>query len=198
MEMECWDEHLMQELAQAIHPVIVDVGANAGMFTHWIWHQKPDAKFLVFEPQPRMVQKIQTTSNRTGATVTLHQTGISNRIGTADFFSSNDHDTTASLCPEGDKAVRTTIPITTLDASVTAPSIFLLKIDVEGAECEALEGAISVLSRTRFLLVEAHDKKALDKILGTIKRHEWVTKQVGTSDFLLTKKPLTTKQSERL
>lgn len=106
------------------------------------------------------------------------------------FYSSSDNDTTASLCPEGEKSVKTTIPIVALDSVVPDLEIFLLKIDVEGAECEALRGATNVLLRTNFLLVEAHTKQALDKIHTTL-GNKWTAKQVGTSDYLLTKKPLT-------
>lgn len=192
VEQECRDEGLMSELAATRRPVIVDVGANAGMFTHWIWSQKPEAQFIIFEPQPKMVQKIQTTSKRTGALITIHQKGVSDQIGTAVFYSSSDNDTTASLCPEGPKSVKTTIPIVSLDSTVPDQDIFLLKIDVEGAECEALQGAAHVLFRTRFLLVEAHTQQALDKIHATL-GNQWHAKQVGTSDYLLTKKPLTRK-----
>lgn len=189
VEHECRDEQLMCDLAATNEPVIVDVGANAGMFTHWIWHQKPTAQFLIFEPQPRMVQKIQTTSKRTGAQVAIHQKGVSDQIGTADFFSSADNDTTASLCPESPKSVKTTIAVVTLDSAIENPEIFLLKVDVEGAECQALRGAAKVLVRTRYLLVEAHTQQALDRIHSVLE-DKWVAKQVGTSDFLLTKKPL--------
>lgn len=57
VEQECRDDQMMRALSTTRSPVIVDVGANAGMFTHWIWSQNPEAKFIIFEPQPKMVQK---------------------------------------------------------------------------------------------------------------------------------------------
>ena len=52
---------------------------------------------------------------------------------------------------------RLTVPLVTLDAALPADEEFgLLKIDVQGVEMEVLAGAVSVLKRTRVVLLEAN------------------------------------------
>jgi FkbM family methyltransferase len=183
VERECWDEGWGKELLKATHPLILDVGANAGLFSHWVWLQQPGARFVVFEPLPKMASKIRAWIGRTGADAQLQEKAVSNQPGTATFYSSSDDDTTASLRPEGAKTREAQVPVVSLDSALLDQEVFLVKIDVEGAECEVLAGAVKTLGRTRFLLVEAHTTEARSKIhhqLGAA----WQSKQVGTSDYL--------------
>ncbi len=79
-----------------------------------------------------------------------------------------------------------TIPIVTLDSVIPDRPVFLIKVDVEGCECEVLAGGRQTVNRTRFLIMEAHTPEALAKIekqLGP----GWQTKRVGASDFLFSR-----------
>jgi FkbM family methyltransferase len=186
IERECWARDWLDALARETSPLILDVGANAGLFTHLIWTKRQDAEFIVFEPLPRMARKITEWKEKTGARLTLHQKGVSDRSGTATFYASEEGDPTASLKPEGPKALQLTIPIVTLDSVVPERSVLLMKVDVEGCECEVLAGGKQTVARTRFLILEAHTPEALDKIqkqLGS----GWRTRRVGASDFLFSR-----------
>jgi FkbM family methyltransferase len=135
-----------------------------------------------------MAKKILEWKVRTNANLTLHQAAVSDHSGTASFYASEEGDPTASLKPQTPKAVSLTVPLITLDSVLPQKSILLIKIDVEGCECEALAGARQTLERTRFLIVEAHNPDALERIqlqLGS----SWQTKRVGASDFLFSRKP---------
>ncbi len=186
VERECWSHEWVSALVSESEPLVVDVGANAGLFTHRIWTLQPRARFIVFEPLPRMAKKIEQWKQRTGTNLVLHNTAVSDRNGTASFYASEDNDPTASLKSEGKRSLEFTVPVVTLDSVLPDKPILLLKIDVEGCECEVLSGARRTLEQSRFLLIEAHTKDALARL-----RHElgspWQVKQVGASDFLFTR-----------
>jgi FkbM family methyltransferase len=186
IERECWAREWLEALAREPSPLILDVGANAGLFTHLIWTKKHDAELIAFEPLPRMARKITEWKARTGAKLTLHQKGVSDRCGTATFYASEEGDPTASLKPERPKALNLTIPIVTLDSVIPEGPILLMKVDVEGCECEVLAGGKQTVARTRFLIIEAHTQDALEMIqrqLGT----GWRSRRVGASDFLFSR-----------
>jgi|SRR5579862_8091208 len=183
VERECWSPDWIEALAHDASPLILDVGANAGLFTHLVWSKRPDAEFIAFEPQSLMAQKINNWKIMTKAQLTLHEKGVSDHAGSANFYASEDGDPTASLKPDNPKALKLTIPLVTLDSLIPNRPVFLMKVDVEGCECEVLAGGKETINRTRFLILEAHTPDALAKIekqLGP----EWRAKRVGASDFL--------------
>ena len=186
IERECWAREWIDDLENEKSPLIVDVGANAGLFTHLVWGKRPDADFIAFEPQPLMARKIQNWKALTNARLTLHQQGVSDQCGTATFYASEEGDPTASLKPEGPKALKLTIPLVTLDSIIPARPVFLMKVDVEGCECEVVAGGKQTINRTRFLILEAHTEEALEKIQNLL-GIEWHSKRVGASDFLFTR-----------
>ncbi len=61
--------------------------------------------------------------------------------------------------------------------------VFLIKIDVEGCECEVLRGGRTTVSRARYIIAEAHTPEALSNIRQEI-GPEWRVTQVGASDYL--------------
>lgn len=188
VERECWDSDWMTALAEEPSPAFLDVGANAGLFTHLIWSLRPDAQLTAFEPLPRMGRKILEWRSRTSANLTLHQAAVADHLGSATFYASEEGDPTASLKPQGSETMNLTVPLVTLDSVVPQKPILLIKIDVEGCECEALAGAKQTLERTRFLIVEAHNPEALRKIESQL-GPSWKTKRVGASDFLFSRTP---------
>lgn len=186
VEGECRAPDWVTALAREPAPLILDVGANAGLFTHLVWTIRPDAEFVAFEPQPGMAQKISKWKSATNARLTLHQQGVSDHSGSATFYASEEGDPTASLKPDSPKALKLTIPLGTLDEAIPDRPVFLIKVDVEGCECEVLAGARHTISRTRFLILEAHTPEAFRKIQTEL-GPGWTSKRVGASDFLFTR-----------
>jgi FkbM family methyltransferase len=183
VERECWDKEWVRVLLALPRPVVLDVGANAGLFTHMVWRLRSDAELVVFEPLPRMAKKITDWQKRTNARVTLHNVAASNFSGTADFFVAGDNDTSASLGAVSAAHQPIKVPVVTVDSVVPDKPICLMKIDVEGFECQVLEGGRRTTANSRFIIAEAHTKEALSNIqqmLGS----EWSCKRVGASDFM--------------
>jgi len=183
VEHECTAKEWVQAMRSTDKPVVVDVGANAGIFSHYLWTLNSQAKFVLFEPMPLLVKKVNKWGALTGANYTLHQAAVSDHCGKATFYANSEEgDTTGSLDPVGDRSIRIETPLVTLDSVLTEPAILILKIDVEGFEPQVLRGAAETLRRTRFLIMEAHGADALGK-LESILGPEWKTIQVGVADF---------------
>jgi FkbM family methyltransferase len=188
VERECTAPEWVQTLQSADKPVVVDVGANVGIFSHYLWTFNRNAKFILFEPMPLLVKKINKWGSMTGADMTLHKAAVSDHSGLATFYAtSGEGDTAGSLDPAGDRNVKIETPLVTLDSVLTVPAILILKIDVEGFEPDVLRGATETLRRTRFLIMEAHGAEALEK-LETILGPEWTTIQVGVADYFFIRK----------
>ena len=183
VEREGWSAEWVNDLKREQRPVVLDVGANAGVFSHLIWTLQPTVKLIAFEPLPRMVEKLRQWKSRTGADFTLHETAVADRAGTAQFYISADNDTTASLRDTGDKKDTITVPVKPLDDLVKEDNVLLVKIDVEGAEPEVLAGGKKTISKARYLLIEAHTGEAL-QLLQRELGPGWRHKRVGASDHL--------------
>ena len=187
IEREGCDRTWLDAVKTETRPIVIDVGANAGLFSHLIWTLNPNSKIIVFEPLPRMASKIAAWKERTGAAIQIHNAAVSSASGNAKFFVSSDNDTTASLRDDGTKTETVSVPVVTLDSTIAERSILLIKIDVEGLETEVLKGAKKTLENTVFLLIEAHTKDDVSRLeiaLG----EQWVGKRVGASDYLFKRK----------
>jgi FkbM family methyltransferase len=174
----------IQALISEPDPTVIDIGANAGLFTHRVWTLNPKTRFIVFEPLPKMAEKIARWGKTTGADLTLYNKAVADRVGTFAFYASADNDTAASLIkPEGTKKNKLDVPVVTLDSVITDEKILLVKIDAEGVECEALSGARQILERTRFLIVEAHTKTDLERLKAHL-TSKWQCGRIGAGDYL--------------
>src|SRR5256885_6789210 len=53
IEKECFRASWVKSIKLEPSPLVVDVGANAGIFTHLLWDIKRDVEIIAFEPLPR-------------------------------------------------------------------------------------------------------------------------------------------------
>jgi FkbM family methyltransferase len=187
VEQECLTPEWVSLLLSENNPLIVDVGANAGLFSHRVWTLKPGAEFILFEPLPRMARKIEQWAKKTGVTHALHNKAVSDQCGTMTFYAAADNDTSASLIPEADKPLKYDVEVVTLDSVIPDRPILVMKIDVEGVECRVLAGARRTLERARFIILEAQTKAALDRIKGAL-GDQWLDKKIGANDYLFVKR----------
>jgi FkbM family methyltransferase len=185
VEEECRDLEWIRPLRQLTQPLVLDVGANAGLFSHLVWQTRKDVRLKIFEPLPRMAGKIRKWQERTGAEAEIINKAVSDKPGIAELHTSAENDTTATLV--GAKSGSTPLRVETvnLDSVFPTENVFLIKIDVEGHEPAVIRGAQNLLQRTRFLIVEAHTPEAL-KAIQAVLPGEWKTRQIGASDHLLT------------
>lgn len=121
------------DLAVRPAPVIVDGGAHVGDTAAAALAAYPDTRALIaFEPDPSNHAQL-TARFAEHPAVTVEATGLGREAGTLRF--AGDRDSFSALDPQGSMSV----PITALDAELAAAD--LIKLDVEGAESDAIAGA---------------------------------------------------------
>jgi FkbM family methyltransferase len=158
------ESHFIASLAAASGgaPVTcLDVGANLGDYTQLLVDAfGPSATVHAFEPAADVHR---ATAGRFASVpgVTVHRTALGAVSGSLTLHSSEGRTQIASVygfdCDDGPGAVSETVPVTTLDAwvaSVGLGDVLLLKVDVEGAECDVLDGATDLLASGRVANVQ--------------------------------------------
>jgi FkbM family methyltransferase len=133
-------------------PTIFDVGANRGDWTRNLLASLPQARIYAFEPSPTNIDKLEKMKDDR---VTIVPTAVSNFEGTASLYTTHSGSESASLFnyrpPSTQPPValdREKIQVTTLDTFVKQhqiTSIDFMKMDLEGGEYAALEGAVETL-----------------------------------------------------
>lgn len=126
-------------LAELLGPgsVFLDIGANAGFYSFWVWANHGDSvRIEAFEPDPALCSRIRFNLAANGVrSINLHQLALSDRSGTAALTIGSKNRGTNRLGADGGEAV--TVPVTTLAAFVSEQGIEridAMKIDVEGHE----------------------------------------------------------------
>jgi len=184
VERELHDGAWADHLREAKSPLVADIGANAGAFALYVHSVNPRAVIHCFEPLPAMVERIRSMAERVGMNLTCHPIALSDHTGEALFESPAGHEGTSHLIV-GDQATPGAfrVPLATLDEALQAPSLDLVKIDVEGFECDVLKGATRTLPSARYLILEAQDPDHLQRIKSLL-GPEWVSRRLGSSDHL--------------
>jgi FkbM family methyltransferase len=140
----------LRALANAViqGAVVYDVGANVGIYSLLAsLRAGPSGQVYAFEPLERNLLYLRRhlTLNNVGNCVILEM-AVCNREGTRLFSVASWSSSMAHLSTDGELSV----PSTTLDSCIYGERRLrppdILKIDVEGAEMEVLEGASRVLA----------------------------------------------------
>ena len=136
--------------------VVLDVGANAGIFSFAAAASNPLAKIHAFEPTPDIAAHFRKTvaQNSLGERVVLHQMAVARETGTAhlNFFSGEHQDNEGMnfVSAEARSSASVAVPKMSLDdfcAQEGITAIDLVKIDVQGNEPEVLAGAEKLLRK---------------------------------------------------
>jgi FkbM family methyltransferase len=157
--------------------VVVDVGAFEGEWTTNVLEIFPNAAFVMFEPQEAK-QPLLDELCRTHRNVRLVPTILGNR--TEDAVRFYEMESGSSIYEEQTSHPRQVraYPMQTLDAAMktlSLPGEVFLKLDVQGAERDVLDGATETLARCSFLLLEASvlnfnaDAPLLDELVQYLK-----------------------------
>lgn len=142
---------------------VFDVGVGRG--TPWLYAAFPDAKHVLFEPLATFGADLDRLAGELRADV--HRVALSNRSGTARFRRHVDFPTSSSLYdidPQFDaycsrvqvqhRFEEQEVPLATLDELNHYEPPFVLKLDVEGAERDVIEGAGRTLRSTELVIAE--------------------------------------------
>jgi FkbM family methyltransferase len=135
---------------------IVDVGANIGMFTLWMYPFSK--KIYSVEPSAVHLETLRKMIEFNGLDrVEVIPVALSNKDGTADFYH-NENTTAFSLTPgKGEKETVKTVTIGNLTKDIE--HVDILKVDVEGAEGTLFSHPSfdEVAKKTDQIIVEYHN-----------------------------------------
>jgi FkbM family methyltransferase len=149
-----YERHVQQLFCERIRPgdVVFDVGANVGFFT--LLASKlagPTGHVYAFEPLPRNLYYLEQHIRLNGLTnVTVQSVAIAATTGSA-RFRIGPHASMGQLTEAGDLKVMTTSLDELTNANVRRPNF--IKMDIEGAESDALQGASKLLGSTGLTIV---------------------------------------------
>jgi FkbM family methyltransferase len=174
-----WIGHYELEIQDALRrelkpgDTFYDVGANAGFFTLVASRLVgPTGKCVAFDPSPDNIASIreQIELNDLQSHCTAVQQAVAGDEGEADFAFATPGSPQGHLggSKQGEATIR--VQLTTLDAAAKwhgMPSF--VKVDIEGAEVDALRGAPGVIAAGPTWLIELHGPNAAQgvaRILG--------------------------------
>lgn len=134
--------------------VCLDVGANIGYWSKFLVEISNASECHAFEPDPITCEVLDKNLSKY-RNVTINQTAVSDRDGYIDLFLDPHHSgDNRSQFTEGRRAIK--VSCCTLDSYVKKANlerVDFLKIDIQGGEIPALEGATALLHRFRPLVL---------------------------------------------
>ncbi|KYC40128.1 hypothetical protein WA1_29745 [Scytonema hofmannii PCC 7110] len=155
--LSSWEPETIEvfyKLAQKSN-LVLDIGANTGLFTMLALSANPNSQVLSFEPVPNTYKQLVSHVKRNGweERCQIYNKAVSNIVGETKFHVPfNDVPLSASLNLQGfrgQEGVIIDIPVTTIDDVCSkSGKIDLIKLDVEGFEDKVLEGMEQVLSNS--------------------------------------------------
>ena len=156
-------------------PFIIDCGGNVGFTVLYFKLQYPDARMLVFEPDPQNFVMLQDNLQRAGfADVELKKLAVADKEGTLNFFASTVGGHIATAGDEGTIAVEAV----RLSQFINEP-VDILKMDIEGAETLVLRDldASGKIENIKNIIMEFHynavDLNALGEVLSMLERRNF-------------------------
>jgi FkbM family methyltransferase len=150
-----FDEDLVQLSREHVSSasIVWDIGANCGVFAFSCANAK---QVVAVEADPFLCSLLQQSTQMNGVPITIVTAAIYSRVDFAEFSiagcgrACNHLTSVQGRIPAEDERGRLMVPTTTLDKLLETMSVpTLVKIDVEGAEIEALKGAARLLRKVR-------------------------------------------------
>lgn len=156
-----------------LNSVVLDVGALFGQYTLLAAKYAPQGRVLAFEPSPTSRQRLEEHIRRNRlANVAVVPAAVSDKPGRAQFQLSADAGNNGLVRGDRTTIARETIEVavTTIDAAVEQaglPRVDMIKMDVEGAEWLALQGAYATLRQYQPLLLVEIERAGQEQLGGT-------------------------------
>lgn len=109
------------------------------------WCNGKYSKIFAFEPDEKNMKRCKKVAQENGLQrIDFYQVGLANKAGQANFVTSGTVKSAISQKEEGEK-----ILLATIDDIVGETKISFIKMDIEGAELSALQGAMNTIQRDR-------------------------------------------------
>jgi len=153
----------LKDKLQTNEPTFVDIGANVGDYANLLYTNFPESKIHCFEPNPNTFAKLKSTLPES---IKINNEGIGEKEGSLKLYFDGDNKTSVQATSDRkileviskvENIEEISIKIDTLDnycSKENIESIDLLKIDTEGFEYEALQGAKSMLENKKIKMIQ--------------------------------------------
>ncbi len=168
-----WLADSFGEHAVRLNDIVVDVGAHVGVFTR-VALDRGAAQVIALEPEPVNAECFRRNFKREVAEgrVLLVEKAAWSKAGTLPFALGASNSGTSSAVVEEPGATRIKVPADTIDHILEVLEIrkvHFIKMDIEGAEREALTGAIATLKRHRpRLMLDGYHRPDDSQVLPAI------------------------------
>ena len=178
------DEYkLLNMIVDELNPedIFVDVGANFGLVTNYIY-ENSSAHVTCFEPYPPNIQLLEINKYLFNRNYDVRNLALGSSEGSVEFYASVSSQGRGGLAKKKNHKYSETINVekSTLDSEID--SVDVIKIDVEGAELEVLKGAEDTLNQIKTIFLELHPNSILEEF-GTNKKE--VIKYLQNNGFSL-------------
>ncbi len=163
--------------------VIVDIGANTGLYALLSEAVNPHASIHAFEPVKRVFERLQRNVAANHFNIVPVAQAVSNFSGTGTIYDlPTEHIYSVTINknynPPDRPVIPTLVPVTTLDAYVQQfrlAGVDLIKIDVETHEAEVLEGALKTLRDFRpSILIEILNDDVAKRVMNLVEGLKYV------------------------
>lgn len=163
--LEIFGDHCYHRFMRAPRKgVIVDIGANIGVFTLYWATRSEDTTFQAYEPNPETSRtlRLNLEANGLSGRVKIYDEAVGRESAEAKIWT-NVPSLIASVnvaMPPTPEAVSLSVPMIDLNEVVrrAGDTVELLKIDAEGAEADILEGATAdTLLKVKQVVLEYHE-----------------------------------------
>jgi FkbM family methyltransferase len=156
--------------------VVVDGGANVGFYA--MLQASRGARVVAFEPNPETAARLRAgiIRNGLGGLVTTIGAGLADRAGKHRFYVADSNTIGGSIFQDLDETERRPteeVELVALDEALRGLGVGpvdLLKLDVEGAECLALDGGAHSLGQVRAVAIECHSLALRDGCVSRLQR----------------------------
>ncbi len=197
MAMGVYEPQVAELIASRLAPgdVFYDIGANAGYFSLIAARAVGEkGSVIAFDPHPRNCQTIreQWSLNNLEERCEAVPVAVSDYSGKAQFvltaINANCHLKNIEAPHVNEDAEAIYVDVVTLDAFIKShPHPTLVKMDVEGAEVTALEGARELLSGERppNMLVSTHSDRLEQESRAILENHGYRIEKVDRFDQML-------------
>lgn len=171
-ELDCGD--WKKEVRECAAPVVFDIGSNIGQFRNLILALNPGAHVVTVDPWPEMCAYVEAINH--------YSCAISDEDLDLKLQKSNIG-LTASTCHNvysGETIKVSCRELESIWEEEGRPEVKLLKIDVDGAECDVLFSLGAMLNHIEYILVEINSPLALEAFIGmlgepvTFNKHDYL------------------------
>jgi FkbM family methyltransferase len=142
--------------------VILDIGANTGVYALAAASLAPQAQVVAFEPLARMAKRLRNNVELNRARIRVEEKAVSERSGILPIFDDQDDASYgASLEQEAGGGRSYDVAVTSIDEYLEGNTrVHAIKIDVERHEPAAMRGMVRTLARSRPpVLIEILDER---------------------------------------